>query len=119
MKFIWFPQLLIIFGFLILGYSTATIFHLPLPGSVVGMLLLFVSLITGIMKLEWIEKVSSFQLKHLTLLFIPPIAGLFISSGFIEILKWNILIILIISSIFCLLGTAFAVEWFEKRRDMK
>ncbi|MTW85022.1 CidA/LrgA family protein [Virgibacillus dakarensis] len=112
-------QLIIIIGFLLLGNGIVAVFPIPLPGSVVGMLLLFVVLITGILNVEWIEKVSSFQLKHLTLLFIPPIVSLFLSSGFLEILQWNILIILIVSSICCLLGTALAVEWLEKRRGMK
>lgn len=117
----WFVQLFSILGFLLLGYGIVTVFHIPLPGSVVGMILLFVFLVTGIVKLEWIEKASSFQLKHLTLLFILPIASLFLSSSFLEILQWPVLVILIVSSICCLLGTAFTVEWYEKikRRNVK
>jgi holin-like protein len=109
----WFLQLLIILGFLILGRGIVTVFHLPLPSSVVGMLVLFIFLLTGIMKLEWIEKASTFQLKHLTLLFIPPIVSLFLSSSFEEIVRLDVLAILVVSSFCCLLGTAFAVEWYE------
>jgi holin-like protein len=109
-------QLLIILAFLLLGYGTANIFHIPLPGSVVGMILLFVFLITGILKVSWIEKVASFQLKHLTLLFIPPIVSLFLSSALGEIFNLYILIILVISSLCSMLGTAYFVEWYEKFR---
>lgn len=121
MKLSWFFQLLIIFGFLLLGYSTVAAFHLPLPGSVAGMLLLFLFLLTGVIKLDWIEKAASFQLKHLTLLFIPPIVSLFLSARLGEILNWSIILILIISSICSLLGTAIFVEWYEKikRRNPK
>ncbi|MFD1039450.1 CidA/LrgA family protein [Virgibacillus byunsanensis] len=119
MKTNWFLQLFIIIGFLLLGSGIVKVFHIPVPGSIIGMLLLFVCLLTGIIKLEWIERASSFQLKHLTILFIPLITGLFLSSAFLEILHWNVLIILIVSSICCLLGTAFAVEWTEKRRNVK
>jgi hypothetical protein len=59
----WFLQLLIILGFLILGRGIVTVFHLPLPSSVVGMLVLFIFLLTGIMKLEWIEKASNISVK--------------------------------------------------------
>jgi holin-like protein len=112
----WILQLFILIGFLLLGDLIVTRFSIPLPGSVVGMLLLFLCLITGILKLAWVEKVSSFQLKHLTLLFIPPIVSLFISAQFLEILQWNIFFILIVSSISCLLGTAYTVEWYERRK---
>lgn len=107
-------QLLIILAFLLLGYGTANIFHIPLPGSVVGMILLFVFLVTGILKVSWIEKVASFQFKHLTLLFIPPIVSLFLSSALGEIFNLYILIILVISSLCSMLGTAYFVEWYEK-----
>lgn len=121
MRLKWVLQLLIILGFLLLGSGAVTILHIPIPGSVAGMILLFIFLIAGVLKVEWIEKASSFQLKHLTLLLIPPIASLFLSSSLLEILQWNILFILLVSSISCLLGTAFAVEWYEriKRRNAK
>lgn len=117
----WILQVLIILGFLLLGYGIADVLHIPLPGSIVGMILLFISLVTGILKLSWIERVASFQLKHLTLLFIPPIVSLFLTSGLSDIFDWYVLIILIVSSIFSMLGTAFFVEWYEKlkRRDHK
>jgi holin-like protein len=121
MKLSWLVQMFTILGFLLVGNGIITVFHIPLPGSVIGMILLFVFLLTGMMKLEWIEKVSSFQLKHLTLLFIPPIASLFLSPRLLEILQWNIIVILLVSSITCLLGTAYTVEWYEriKRRNVK
>lgn len=112
----WSFQLLVIIGFLLLGNLIVEFFHLPLPSSVVGMLVLFLCLLTGMIKIEWIEKITSFQLKHLTLLFIPPIVSLFISAGFLEILHWNIFLTLFVSSISCIVGTAFTVEWYEKRR---
>lgn len=119
MKLSWIFQLFILIGFLLLGYVVVIVFPIPLPPSVVGMILLFLFLLSGLMKLEWIEKVSSFQLKHLTLLFIPPIATLFISSGLLEILQWDIILILTVSSVCCLLGTAFTVEWYERQRNRR
>lgn len=116
MKRRWILQLLLLIGFLFLGNLVVTFLPIPLPGSIVGMLLLFLFLLTGIVKLEWVEKLASFQLKHLQLLFIPPIVSLFISLHFLEILRWNIFFILLISSISCLLGTAYTVEWYESRK---
>jgi holin-like protein len=120
-NFRWIFQLLIIWGFLQLGYGVASVFHVPFPGSVVGMILLFVFLLTGVMKLSWVEQAASFQLKHLTLLFIPPTVSLILSPSLQRIFNWAILIILLVSSICSLLGTAIFVEWYEKikRRNAK
>ncbi|WP_404332951.1 CidA/LrgA family protein [Mesobacillus maritimus] len=119
MKISWFFQLFILIGFLLLGYGIVNVFPIPVPASVLGMILLFLFLLTGMIKLEWIEKVSSFQLKHLPLLFIPPIATLIVSSSFFRVLQWEIMIILMVSSVSCLLGTALTVEWYEKRKRRK
>jgi holin-like protein len=119
--FSWIFQLLIIIGFLLIGHGLANIFHVPLPGSVVGLILLFLLLLTGVIKLSWIEKAANFQLKHLPLLFIPSVVTLFLSSSLSQIFNWYVFIILIVSSTCSLLGTAIFAEWYEKlkRRNEK
>lgn len=112
-------QILILLGFLQLGSLITAVFHVPLPGSVVGMIFLFLFLLTGVMKLRWIEKAATLQLKHVTLLFIPPIVSLCLSPKLLEVFHWYILMILLVSSICSLLGTAFFVEWFEKMKRRK
>jgi holin-like protein len=121
MRLSWFLQLLILVSFYLLGDEISHFFHIPLPGSVIGMLLLFLFLITGVLKLEWIETTATFHLQHLTFLFVPLIASLFLSSRLISLLHWDVVLILIASSLSCLLGTAFSVEWYEKlkRREKR
>ncbi|MBM4764375.1 murein hydrolase regulator LrgA [Bacillus sp. B15-48] len=80
-------QLLFLWFLNELGYFLVKTFHLPIPGNVIGMVLLFVLLITGIVKLSWIEEASSFLIKHLAFFFIPIAVGLmnfgplFLESG--------------------------------------
>jgi holin-like protein len=109
-----FIQLFIIVVFLLLGKAIVFLSHIPITGSVVGMITLLCLLLKGVIKLEWIEKVATFQIKHLTLLFIPLVIGVFLSPNLMHLLNWNFIIVLIVSSICCLLGTAYSVEWFEK-----
>lgn len=49
--------------------------HLPLPGTLVGMLLLFVLLLTGIVKLEHVEQGAAILISELLLFFIPSAIG--------------------------------------------
>jgi len=43
----------------------------PMPGSVIGLILFTASLFLGWIKLEWVESTSNFLLKHLLLFFVP------------------------------------------------
>ena len=48
----------------------------PLPGSVLGLLLFTSALATRLVRLEWVERTGAFLVRHMTLLFIPLMAGL-------------------------------------------
>lgn len=80
-------QLLALWGMNELGYLIVNTFNLPIPGNVIGMIILFVLLLTGVVKLNWIEDASSFLIKHLAFFFIPIAVGLmnfgslFLKSG--------------------------------------
>jgi holin-like protein len=51
-------------------------FHLPVPGNVLGMLVLFALLMTGVVKLEWVAGAADLLTKHLAFFFIPVAVGL-------------------------------------------
>ena len=70
-----------LFGLLYIGNWIQASLSLSIPGSVIGMLLLFVLLKSGIIKLEWIKEGTSFILRNLTLFFIP------VTIGFINYLE--------------------------------
>jgi holin-like protein len=48
----------------------------PLPGSVLGLLLFTFALAVGLVKLKWVERTAGLLVRHMTLLFIPIMAGL-------------------------------------------
>jgi holin-like protein len=48
----------------------------PLPGNLVGMLLLLALLRVGLVRLEHVEEAAGLLLKHLNLFFIPLAVGL-------------------------------------------
>lgn len=58
------------------GNLIASFIPFPIPGNVVGMLLLFAALCLGVVKVEQLQVASSFLLKHLTFFFIPLAVGL-------------------------------------------
>lgn len=76
MKFaIIFIQIAVLYGIYLLGEGIRNLFDLPLPGSIIGFLLLFASLMLKIYPLRWIESGAHFLLAFLSLYFIPATVG--------------------------------------------
>ncbi|MGM0874964.1 MAG: CidA/LrgA family protein [Bacillota bacterium] len=75
----------------LIGVFIQSIGNLSVPGSIIGMILLFGALHFKLVKREWLSLGGSLLLKHLPLLFIPATVGvidyldLFKGSGLITI----------------------------------
>jgi holin-like protein len=59
-----------------LGHEAVDLLKLPLPGSVVGLLLMFALLQAGIVRLSFVEQGAGLLLRHLALFFIPIAVGM-------------------------------------------
>ena len=66
-----FREVIIVFGISYLGELLSKWLSLPLPGSLCGMLILFILLCLGIVKISMIQTISDFLLSHLAFFFIP------------------------------------------------
>lgn len=107
-------QLMIILVTYFIGQLLQTLFHLPIPGAVLGLLLLFLALQIGIIKVEMIEDVCEFLISNMSFLFIP--AGVGLMNAFVVLKgKWTVfIVILIISTIVFWLITAYTVKFLRK-----
>ncbi|WP_128083560.1 CidA/LrgA family protein [Paenibacillus sp. DMB5] len=66
----------VLYVFYLAGDVLQKLLHLPVPGSIVGLLLLFVLLLLKIVPVKLIENGSSFILAYLPMFFIPATAGI-------------------------------------------
>ena len=62
----------IILGFTLAGEALQRLLPLPIPASVYGLVLLFLALCTGLIKVERLKKVSAFLTSILPVLFVAP-----------------------------------------------
>lgn len=69
-------QFLIILGFTVTGEALQRLIPLPIPASVYGIVLLFVSLCTGLVKVPQVREAGSFLTSLLPLLFVSPAVGI-------------------------------------------
>ncbi len=69
-------QLLVILGASFLGEICNLLLPLPIPASVYGLVLLFTALMTGVIKLENVEKAATFLIATMSIYFIAPSVSL-------------------------------------------
>lgn len=78
-----FREIIVIFGLYYIGDFISKHLPIPLPGSLIGMIVLFILLYFQIIKLKHIQSVSNFLLSHLPFFFIP--AGVALLNSFVKI----------------------------------
>lgn len=84
---------------------------LPVPGPVLGMVLLFCLLRARPALLTRMESVANALLQHLSVLFVPAGAGIIVSFGMLRDHWLGVLIALLCSTVFTLLVTGWVARW--------
>ncbi len=76
-------QFLIILAISLIGELLKALLPLPIPASIYGMVILFISLLTGLIKLSAVRDAGMFLIEIMPVMFIP--AGVALMSS------WNVL----------------------------
>ena len=88
-------QLAIILLMTFLGEFFNYIIPLPVPAAIWGMLLLFISLVTGIVKLDMVETVADYFNSIMVLIFVP--FGVSIMTSYSQLKDYLLQILIIIA----------------------
>ena len=103
----------IILAHLVAGNLISSLIGGFIPGSVIGMVLMFISLLTGIVKDYQIRTVSTFLTDNMTMFFIPAFMGIMDLWGIIRmnIVAW--VAVVVATTLMVLLSTAFTQDGIE------
>ena len=74
-------QFLLILCISFVGEFLKYVLPLPIPASIYGMVILFIGLLTGLIKLEQVKDVGKFLIEIMPVMFIPAGVGLMESWG--------------------------------------
>ena len=85
-------SLVILYIILLLGNLISHYIPLGIPGSIWGLLLLFLGLTTRIIRLEWVYLGSSLLIRYMAVLFVPVSVGI-IKYYDLLVSQWKILLI--------------------------
>lgn len=104
---------LIILFFWGLGMVVSMLINNLIPGSVVGMLLLFAALCFKLVKVEQVKVVANFLTKNMSLFFVPAAVGL---MEHLNVLK-NGWAFILIASVVSTLAVMIAVALIQQKGD--
>ena len=97
----------VLMAFAALGQALVGALHLPLPGSVVGMALLWAALGLRVVRLHWLLEAADGLLGVLGLLFVPATVGViqFLSAG----AAWGAWLLVLVAGLLAGAGVAGVV----------
>ncbi|UJX40224.1 CidA/LrgA family protein [Desulfovibrio sp. JY] len=90
--------------------------HWPLPGNVLGVLVLFSLLCLGVIRLEQVERTADFLLRHLVFFFIPIAVGLMEWGEVFSHYGMVLFAAILISSLLPLLSVGFVTLLLHRKR---
>ena len=97
-----------------LGIIVQTIFNLPIPGTVLGLIFLFLGLYTKIIKVDMIEDICNTLISHMAFLFVPAGVGLMTSFNLIQGKVIAFSVIILVSTAVVWIVTAYVVKFLRK-----
>ncbi len=104
----------IILGFLFLGEAITKLTKIPVPGNVVGMVLLTLALLFGLVELRDVEEVATFLIRNMSVMFIPPGVGIILYWSMVRAQLLPISVALIASFAITIIFTAKTVELIRR-----
>lgn len=107
----------IILLFYFLGEFIGKLINGFVPGSIIGMLLLFGCLYLKIIHADTVSSVSNVLTKNMAVFFIPAGVGLMGSFGLISKFWASILIVCTVSTVLVIIVVALIQQYMENRRD--
>lgn len=114
-----FRESIIILGIYLIGELISKGFSLPLPGNILGMIILLILLCSKIVKIENVETISDFFLSHLAFFFIPAGVGLISSFPSLKNSLIPILLICIITTAIVIVVTGLTVQFIINFKSSK
>lgn len=120
MKF--FRQFIIILVISFIGELLKYILPLPVPASIYGMVILFVGLLTGLIKLENVREAGRFLIEIMPIMFIPAGVGVMASWGVLSPILVPVAVIIIVALITVMAVTGRLAQMiirFDKKKEKK
>lgn len=119
MKFV--KQFLIIVIISFVGEVCNKWIPLPIPASIYGLVILFVALMTGAIKLEQVKETGKFLIEIMPLMFIPAAVGLLDSWKVLKPIWIPVVVITLVTTVLVMVVTGRVTQFMirQNKKDKK
>lgn len=112
-------QICLIMCFVLLGEMMEYFIPLPIAGSVYGMVLLFLALVFGIVRLSWVEDVANWLHSVMSLFFIAPAVAIIDVWAEIADVWWILVILMSVAYLVTMITTGVTAESLIGRKQKR
>lgn len=113
MKYI--SQVSIILGVTLMGELLQRLLPISIPASVYGLVLLFLGLMTGVVKLEQVKEAGEFLRSLLPLLFVGPTVGILEQWELIRQDVWGIVLVMVSTTAVTFAISGLVTQWMNRK----
>jgi len=105
-------QLSLIFLFSLIGEVLSILIasFIAIPGSVIGLVLLFLALQLNVLKVEQVDEVGTWLTSNMGIFFVPAGVGLMTNFGVLADTWWQLLIIMVVTTILMMIFVGKVVQ---------
>ena len=111
-------QFMVIIGITFVGELLKYMLPLPIPASIYGMVIMFIGLMTGAIKLDAVKDVGKFLIEIMPIMFIPAGVGLMSSWSVLKPLLLPVSIITVVTIVTVMGAAGRSSQWII-RMDRK
>ena len=108
-------QLLIILGFSFAGEALNRLIPLPVPAAVYGLVLLFLALRTGLVKVEKISPVGNWLIGIMGIFFVAPVVNLLDSWISVREALLPVLVTVVLSTVAVFAVAGRVTQWLRRK----
>ena len=115
----WIRQFMILLAVTLLGEILRALIPFAIPAGIYGLVILFLCLCFGVIKLDQVEGASDFLIEIMPLCFIPAGVGLMTRWAQLQSLLLPVLISLFVVTVLVMVATGFATQYLVRRKEKK
>lgn len=112
-------QVAALMAFSMVMNQLASWLHIPVPGSILGILVIFILLETHIIRIEWIDIGAKWLLAELLLFFVPAAVGVMKYIPMLQSDGLRIAIVVLISTFIVMASTGLMATIISKKKEKR
>jgi len=90
--------------------------HIPVPGSILGMILVFLLLQMKLLPRKWLEAGSNWLIATMLLFFIPPAVGIISYRQLLVDTGWQIVLVIVLGTVIVMVCSGLVAQVIAKRK---